>query len=67
MHFIDNDFGSFWRSDAKKYCKEPVKVNISSENMLRGLDPDAQVGVYIAAKRMMLNCALMTLFLNLAN
>ena len=50
MLFIDNDFGSFWRSDAKKYCKEPVRVNISSENMLGGLDSDARVGVIMLQK-----------------
>ena len=32
----DEDMQPFHRSDAEKNCKEPVEVNISSENMFRG-------------------------------
>ena len=32
----DEDMQPFHRSDAEKNCKEPVEVNISSENMPRG-------------------------------
>ena len=33
-----------------KYCTGVVKVNISSENMLRGLDSGARVGVLMLKK-----------------
>ena len=50
MFFIHNDFEQFWRSVAMKYCTGVVKVNISSENMLRGLDSGARVGVLMLKK-----------------
>ena len=50
LFFFHNDFGPFWRSGAKKYCTEVVKVNIRSENILRGLDSGARVGVLMLKK-----------------